>query len=122
MAEQEYALLKIRKEVHKTLKLLAEHKRYDIQDYASDLLLMSIARYEFLKRIAPNFTYTFVDNQMLITDSKKKKLFTVWSKDSRLYCEDDNSFDCEHIHFALATPELATLWMGSTPKEKTAKA
>ena len=59
--------LKIRPEVHERLKAAAKTNRYDIHDYAGDLILMNLERYECLKEMAPNFSYQIIDNEVQIT-------------------------------------------------------
>ncbi|MEW5841018.1 MAG: hypothetical protein AB1753_08440 [Thermoproteota archaeon] len=73
--------------------------------------MMNLERYEYLKQWAPNFSYQIVDNEVQITDSRAKRIYIVRQTDHQLYCDDDKATNCVHVQFALATPELARIWL-----------
>jgi len=88
--------------------VLDESKK--IGSFVNDLLIEVLEKDEFLSIMMPYYSLIGIqDNILFIKDEKSKKIAEVYLKDLTLYCELDESQDCEHIHFAYAIPEVAKL-------------
>ena len=78
--------------------------------WVNDLLEDVIEKDEFLKLYAPFLTVIdIIDNIIYLRDAKLKRSVEVYLKHQQLYCEYDKNFNCKHIHYAFAIPEIAKL-------------
>ena len=76
----------------------------------SEYILLNLEKDEYMAKYAPFLEKIGItDNRLTIRDSKKDKLTDVFIKDGKLYCNLDESNNCEHVHFTLALPELSRL-------------
>ncbi|HXG08133.1 MAG TPA: hypothetical protein VNI77_12500 [Nitrososphaera sp.] len=100
----------IYEDIHKKAKAKAEQKKMTLQDYVNEVLLMNIEKDEFLKDYAPSLSLdAMTETSLFIKDARKDRTAEVVIKDSQLVCYLDESNDCDHVHFALALPELGKL-------------
>ena len=78
--------------------------------YTNDLLSDVLDKDDFLKMYAPYISVIeVVDNVLYLKDSKLDRTVEIYCKDNKLYCNTDKKFDCKHIHYAFAIPEIARL-------------
>lgn len=78
--------------------------------FVNEVLSDFIEKDEFLQRFAPALSlesHSF--NVLFIRDSKRQALAEIYRYDKKIKCALCNKFDCEHVHFALAIPEVAKL-------------
>ncbi len=78
--------------------------------FVNDLLEDVLDKDEFLQVYAPYLSlegYSY--NCLYIKDTKRQATAEIWRHDNKIKCTLCNSFDCEHVHFALAIPEVAKL-------------
>ena len=76
----------------------------------SEYILLNLEKDEYIALYAPYLEKVGItDNRLTIRDTKRDKLTDVFLKDGKFFCNLDERNDCEHIHFALALPELARL-------------
>jgi hypothetical protein len=78
--------------------------------FVNDLLNDILDKDEFLQRYAPMLSlegYSY--NCLYIKDARRRVTAEIYRHDNKIKCTLDNSFDCEHVHFALAIPEVAKL-------------
>jgi len=78
--------------------------------FINEVLSDFIEKDEFLQRYAPALSlesHSF--NVLFIRDSKRQALAEIYRYDKKIKCTLCNKFDCEHVHFALAIPEVAKL-------------
>src|SRR5690242_7032195 len=80
---------------------LDENKK--IGSFVNDLLVDVLEKDEFLSVMMPYYSPIGIhDNVLFIRDEKNKKVAEIYLKDHMLYCDLDQTQDCEHIHFAYA--------------------
>lgn len=78
--------------------------------FVNDLLTDVLDKDEFLQRYAPMLSlegYSY--NCLYIKDEKRQATAEIYRYDNKIKCTLCDSFDCEHVHFALAIPEVAKL-------------
>jgi len=100
------------------MKTNAAKKRWNTKDYINTVLMETIEKDKFLKTYAPSLLRIgFEDNIVFIRDSKKGKTAEIYFQDHALYCNVCNENDCVHIHYALALPEIAKLFLRKPSKK-----
>lgn len=78
--------------------------------FVNELLSDFIEKDEFLQKYAPALSLEGHSyNVLFIRDSKRHALAEIYRHDKKIKCTLCNKFDCEHVHFALAIPEVAKL-------------
>jgi len=80
-----------------------------IKQLANDIVKANFEKYEFLKMVAPKISFMSMESDVLsLKDetAKKSRLVEIRIKNGKLYCDLDESPDCDHIHYALTLPEL----------------
>lgn len=78
--------------------------------FVNEVLSDFIEKDEFLQRYAPALSLeSHSYNVLFIRDSKRQALAEIYRHDKKIKCALCNKFDCEHVHFALAIPEVAKL-------------
>jgi len=78
--------------------------------FVNDLLSDVIDKDEFLKCYAPFLSVIdIIDNIIYLKDAKLKHSIEIYLKNNQLFCEYDKGFNCKHIHYAFAIPEIARL-------------
>lgn len=78
--------------------------------FVNELLSDFIEKDNFLQRYAPALSlesHSF--NVLFVRDSKRRALAEIYRHDKKIKCALCNKFDCEHVQFALAIPEVAKL-------------
>jgi hypothetical protein len=109
---KEVITVEIFKETYDVMKATAGKKRWNTKDYINTVLMESIERDKFLQTYAPFLSKIgFEDNILFVRDAKLGKTAEVYLRDRTLYCNVCDSKDCIHIHYALALPETAKLYM-----------
>lgn len=84
--------------------------------FVNELLSDFIEKDNFLQQYAPALSLeSHSYNVLFIRDSKRRALAEVYRHDKKIKCGLCNKFDCEHVHFALAIPEVAKLGL-KTPQ------
>ena len=75
-----------------------------------DSTLMQLEKEDFLQIYAPYLEkITVNDNSIIIRDEKLRRIVEVSYKNKKFWCDVDEKDSCQHVHFALALPELAKL-------------
>ena len=64
--------------------------------------------YFFFSQINPNISVIGVSDNILYLKEGKKTI-QIFPKNDYLYCSYDNSFDCKHIKYSFAIPEVSKL-------------
>lgn len=109
---KEVITVEIFKETYDVMKASAEKKRWNTKDYINTVLLEAIERDKFLQSYAPSLSKIgYEGNILFIRDAKKNKTAEIYLRDRALYCNLDDEKDCVHIHYALALPEAAKLFL-----------
>lgn len=109
---KEVITVEIFKETYDVMKSSAERKRWNTKDYINTILREAIERDKFLQAYAPYLLKVgYEDNILFIRDSKMAKTAEIYLRDRMLYCNICESKDCSHIHYALALPEVAKLYL-----------
>ena len=109
---KEVITVEIFKETYDVMKATATKKRWNTKDYINTVLTEAIERDKFLQTYAPFLSKIgFEDNILFVRDSKLGKTAEVYLRDRTLYCNVCGSKDCLHIHYALALPETAKLYL-----------
>ena len=104
--------VEIFKETYDVLKQNAAKRRWNTKDYINTVLLEAIERDKFLQTYAPSLSKLGnEDNILFIRDAKQGKTAEIYLRDRALYCNVCESRDCMHIHYALALPEIAKLYL-----------
>lgn len=109
---KEVITVEIFKETYDVMKATAAKKHWNTKDYINTVLVEAIERDRFLQTYAPFLSKIgFEDNILFVRDSKLGKTAEVYLRDRTLYCNVCDSKDCLHIHYALALPETAKLYL-----------
>lgn len=94
------------------MKAIAQQKRWNTKEYINAVLTEVLEKDKFLRTYAPYlFKVGYNDNILFIKDGSLGKTAEVFLKDKALYCSVCESKDCVHIHYALALPEVAKLYL-----------
>lgn len=109
---KEVITVEIFKETYDVMKATASKRRWNTKDYINTVLAEAIERDKFLQTYAPFLSKIgFEENILFVRDSKLGKTAEVYLRDRTLYCNVCDSKDCLHIHYALALPETAKLYL-----------
>jgi hypothetical protein len=109
---KEVITVEIFKETYDVMKANAEKKRWNTKDYINMVLMEAIERDRFLQSYAPSLSKIgYEDNTLFIRDAKKSKTAEVYLRDRALYCNVCEEKNCVHVHYALALPETAKLYL-----------
>jgi hypothetical protein len=77
----------------------------------------AIERDRLLRSCDPSLSKIgYEDNILSIWDAKKSKTAEIYLRDRSIYCNVCDSRDCVHIHYALALPETAKLYLRKPAK------
>jgi hypothetical protein len=75
--------------------------------FISEAALMELERRNILKEAQFISVIGFEDNTLIVRDLRKSgRLIEVHIKNKKLKCVADDDFDCIHVGFALALPEV----------------
>ncbi|HEX6281983.1 MAG TPA: hypothetical protein VFZ67_07110 [Nitrososphaera sp.] len=109
---KEVITVEIFKETYDAMKFIATRRRWSAKDYINTVLMEAIERDKFLQSYAPSLSKVgYEDDILFIRDSKLGKTAEIYLRDRSLYCNVCESKDCVHIHYALALPEVAKLYL-----------
>jgi hypothetical protein len=109
---KEVITVEIFKETYDTMKLIAIRRRWSAKDYINSVLMEAIERDKFLQSYAPSLSKVgYEDDILFIRDAKLGKTAEIYLRDRSLYCNVCETKDCVHIHYALALPEVAKLFL-----------
>jgi hypothetical protein len=109
---KEVVTVEIFRETYEVMKSSAEKKRWNTKNYINVVLKDSIAREKFLQAYAPYLSKIgYEGNVLFIKDSRAGKTAEIFLREKVLYCSVCSSNDCLHIHYALALPEIANLYL-----------
>jgi hypothetical protein len=109
---KEVITVEIFKETYDVMKVIATRKRWSAKDYINTVLMEAIERDRFLQSYAPSLTKIgYEDDILFIRDIKLGKTAEIYIRDRSLYCNVCQCKDCVHIHYALALPEVAKLYI-----------
>ncbi len=104
--------VEIFKETYDIMKQNAARRRWNTKDYINTILLEAIERDKFLQAYAPSLSKLgYEDNILFIRDAKEGKTAEIYLRDRSLYCNVCESRDCVHIHYAIALPEIARIYL-----------
>jgi hypothetical protein len=109
---KEVITVEIFKETYDAMKVIATRKRWSAKDYINTVLMEAIERDKFLRSYAPSLSKVgYEDDILFIRDIKLGKTAEIYLRDRSLYCNVCECKDCVHIHYALALPEVAKLYI-----------
>jgi hypothetical protein len=109
---KEVITVEIFKETYDAMKVIATRKRWSTKDYINTVLMEAIERDKFLQSYAPSLSKVgYEDDILFIRDIKLGKTAEIYLRDHSLYCNICECKDCVHIHYALALPEVAKLYI-----------
>ena len=109
--------VEIFRETYEVMKSVAERKRWNTKEYINSVLKDAIERDKFLQAYAPFLLKVgYEGNILFIKDSKLGKTAEIYLREQTLYCNICESSDCIHIHYTLALPEAAKLYLKRPPK------
>jgi hypothetical protein len=109
---KEVITVEIFKETYDVMKSAAEKRRWNTKEYINSVLKDAIDREKFLQAYAPFLVKVgYEGNTLFIKDSKIDRTAEIYLRDRTLYCNACESKDCMHIHYALALPEAAKLYL-----------
>ena len=109
---REVVTVEIFKETYDVMKANAEKKRWNTKDLINTILAEAVERERFLRSYAPYLSKVgYEGNMLFIKDSKIGKTAEIYRRDKALFCNVCESKDCVHIHYTLALPEVAKLYL-----------
>lgn len=93
------------------LKRRPSRTNQDFGGYVNDILEDILEKDEFLKIYAPSITALDVNDDILYLKDQhiKDRFVEIILRDSQIYCRYHKSFDCVHVRYAFAIPEVARL-------------
>lgn len=75
--------------------------------FIAESALMELERKEIIREAGFISYSAFEENVLFLKDSRKdNRIYEVQIKDRKLKCLTDDDFDCAHVGFALALPEV----------------
>jgi hypothetical protein len=114
---KEVITVEIFEETYEIMKSVAEKKHWNTKEYINSVLKESIDRDLFLQAYAPFLLKVgYESNILFIKDSKIGKTAEIYLRGQVLYCNLCESKDCIHIHYSLALPEIAKLYLKRSTK------
>jgi hypothetical protein len=109
---KEVITVEIFKETYDAMKVVAARKRWSAKDYINTVHMEAIERDKFLRSYSPSLSKVgYEDDILFIRDTKLGKTAEIYLRDRSQYCNVCESKDCVHIHYALALPEVAKLYI-----------
>lgn len=115
---KEVITVEIFKETYDVMKANAEKKRWNTKDLINTVLAEAIERDRFLQSYAPYLSKIgYESNVLFIKDSRLGKTAEVYLRDRALYCSVCEERNCVHVHYALALPETAKLYLRKPAKK-----
>jgi hypothetical protein len=109
---KEVITVEIFKDTYEAMKFIATRKHWSAKEYINTVLMQAIERDRFLQSYAPSLSKVGSEDDILfIRDIKLGKTAEIYLRDRSLYCNVCDTKDCVHIHYALALPEVAKLYI-----------
>ena len=109
---REVITVEIFRDTYEIMKSVAGKKRWNTKEHINSVLREAIDREKFLQAYAPYLLKVgYEGNILFIKDSKNGKTAEIYLREQMLYCNICESKDCIHIHYALALPETAKLYL-----------
>lgn len=99
----------IEPELYQLITDKTEKTNISIKQFINDIIKANFEKYEFLKMVAPKVSFISIESDVLLLKDehvKKSRLVEIKIKNGKLYCNLDESQNCEHIHYALTLSEL----------------
>lgn len=82
-------------------------RKPQLSTYVQDILWQIIEEDEILRQCGPFLEKMTVESdRIFIKDNRMDEIAELRLKDGRLHCGRDNSFECVHVGFAWAIPEV----------------
>ncbi len=109
---KEIITVDIEKDIYEALKIKAETGRYTVKEYINNILRIDAERAEVLLKALPRLSMVgYKKNSMIFVGDKKAEdgSADVFVIDGKLYCDECESYDCEHAQFAALQPEAIEL-------------
>ena len=109
--EKDFRGVSLKRElVDEVERFVIEHPGYKgIADFVHEAvrIRMEEIRKSHIEKPLPRFEHFNKDpNGVKITDRKLRKIADIYFKPEGIFCELDQSNDCEHIDFALTVPDI----------------
>lgn len=109
--EKDFRGVSLKRElVNEVERFITEHPEYKgIADFVHEAVRvrMEEVRKSYAEKPLPRFEhFNKGPNGVRITDRKLHKIADIYFKPEGIFCELDQSNDCEHIDFALSVPEI----------------
>ena len=109
---REVITVEIYRDTYESMKNEAGKKRWNTKEYINSILREALERDRFLQVFAPSLTKVgYEGNVLFVKDSKMGKTSEIYLREQTLYCSVCDSKDCIHIHYAIALPETAKLFL-----------
>lgn len=78
--------------------------------YVNKIIEGVIEKDEFLKFYFPSISVIgILENKLYLRDKELGRSIGVYPINGKLYCDTDDTFECKHIHYIFALPEIAYL-------------
>jgi len=75
----------------------------------SNYILRNLAKEEFLTEYFPDLKLSIIGDDTVIIKDLKGQVAQVMLRKGKLWCDRHENSDCEHVHFALALPDIGLL-------------
>jgi len=84
-----------------------KQRKPELSTYIQDILWEVIESEEILRRYGPFLSkFAVEDDKVFLRDNRKNTLVELDFRDGELFCQEDERFDCVHVGFAWALPEV----------------
>jgi hypothetical protein len=109
---KEVVTVEIFRETYEIMKMAAQKNKWNTKDYINSVLQNAVERDKFLRAYMPFLGKVGYESDILfIRDTKIGRTAEVQLRDRMLSCNICESNDCIHIHYALALPDAARLYL-----------
>jgi len=104
--------VEIEKSIYEEIVQESENNNISIKKFTNNLLRERFEKSAFIKKVAPKLSLLdFGNDFILIRDetAAKNRLSVIKVRDSKLWCDLDEAYDCSHIHYVLTLPQLVSV-------------
>lgn len=88
-------------------KEIKKNPTLSFASFIAESALMELERKDMIREAGFISYSAFEDNVLFLKDSRKEnRIFEVQIKEKKLKCLTDDEFDCAHVGFAMALPDV----------------
>lgn len=98
-------------ELYQKIRKKADSERYSIRKYVNVVLNLMLTDEVFAHELFPRLEkIRIMDNKCFIQNVINQELFVVQIKNNKVWCQKDNSNNCEHVLFSLLCFDISGIF------------